>query len=246
MACQSTGLQRSGDPTSPGSTPPSATAAVGGPSSAGAAAPGASQAVDPAKLAEVEAQVKQSNDAAKAERDHFVAEGWTIVDGIPAPDARVLGYDAALINADPDALRTQLASTTPTSEDLPQVVKIAQIAQSPELRLNAIEALGRMHSDAAQAALVDLLASGVFGSDEAARMTAAPLVRPRDLDDSSVMASAMLLDSPLLGDVEKNQIAFTLAAIGLRDGTTLPDAVLNALSATAKQRISTMRAVAQN
>jgi hypothetical protein len=190
--------------------------------------------------------VQANNDAQKAERDNFTAQGWTIVDGIPAPDARLLAFDAALLTEDPDALRTQLASTTPSTTDVPAVLNIAKIAQSPELRITAIEALGRMHTAESLSALVELLTDGALTGDEPARLTAAPLVRPKDLDDPGLASVAALLDSPLLGETEKNQIAFTLAAIALRDGTAMPAAVLASLSAPAQQRISTMRQVAQN
>lgn len=246
FGCQSGGLVRSqgGDkqaPASPTTIADSNTAAA--PAAAGDAAQGTP---DPKAVAEVEATVNANNAAQKAERDHFASEGWTIVDGVPAPDARLLSFDAAMMQLDPDALRTQLASTTPTSEDLERVVKIATTAQSMELRLNAIEAVGRMRSEASQSALVAMLTSGTFVTDEYARLTIAPLVRPRDLDDPGVSAAAALLDLPLLGEIEKNQIAFTLAAIALRDGTELPDSVLASLSDSAKQRIATMRAVATN
>lgn len=241
-ACQSGGVQSIGAPASKAA--PAAPTATND-SAAPAVDPVTGQtAPDPKVVAEVEATVKANNEAAKAEREKFVADGWTIVDGIPAPDTRLLAFDAAMLQIDPDALRVQLGSTTPNESDLSSVAKIARDAQSPELRITAIEAVGRMKSDGAQAELIALITSGAFSSDEAARLTVTPLIRPRDLDAAS--AAAALLDNGALGETEKNQIAFTLAAIGLRDGTSLPDAVLATLSANAKQRIQTMRTLAMN
>ena len=61
-------------------------------------------------------------------------------------------------------------------------------------------------------------------------------------DKSAVAALSSLLDSPSLSEVEKQQIAFTLALIGLRDGMTL-DAPL---SADARALIDQMTALAKS
>jgi hypothetical protein len=242
-ACSSGGVKSVGAPAAKAApAAPSVTDASAAPPSA--APPPGQNAPDPKVVAEVEATVKANNDAAMAEREKFVADGWTIVENVPAPDARLLTFDAALIQEDPDALRVQLGSTTPNESDLASVAKIARTAPSAELRLTAIEALGRMKSEGAQAELIAMLTSGVFGADESARLTITPLLRPTDLDAAG--ATAALLDNASLGEPEKNQIAFTLAAIGLRDGTTLPDSVLSTLSVNAQNRIAAMRALAMN
>jgi hypothetical protein len=67
-------------------------------------------------------------------------------------------------------------------------------------------------------------------------------LRPRALDDELAVRLAAQLDGATLTPVEKQQLAFTLALVGLRDGMRLPD---GAVSPAAKQLIDRMAALAQ-
>jgi hypothetical protein len=68
------------------------------------------------------------------------------------------------------------------------------------------------------------------------------LLRPKALDDPLAARMAALLDSSALSGGEKQQVAFTLAMVGLRDGMELPESV--ELSPEAKQLLASMRALA--
>jgi len=69
-----------------------------------------------------------------------------------------------------------------------------------------------------------------------------PLLRPNGLDDELAARLAAQLDGATLTPIEKKQLAFTLALVGLRDGMKLPD---GAVSPAARQLIDQMTALAQ-
>jgi hypothetical protein len=198
-------------------------------------------AADPALVASVTKQVDANNASESKAFDALSADGWTLVADVAEPQAGELSYAPELLATRPDILRTQIASTTPPADAIPAVENVARQA-SGDMRLTAVAALGRVHSEDAVAALLRLITA--FGDDADARQATAPLLMPADLDDPNVPAIASLLDSSALGEVEKNQLAFNLAAIALRDGTSLPSTIT--LSPSASARIAAMRAQLQN
>jgi hypothetical protein len=102
--------------------------------------------------------------------------------------------------------------------------------------------MGHLKAPEATDALYDLLTQGGLDPNDQARQQIAPLLQPTALDDPMAAKIAALLDSPSLSDVEKQQIAFTLALIGLRDGMTI-DAPI---SAEARALIEQMTALAKS
>jgi len=193
---------------------------------------------DPKLVADVARDVAAKNASEPKAFDALAADGWSLVENVPAPEPGELAYSPDLLISNADVLRVQLASTTPPSEAVASVETIA-LQSSGDMRLTAIGALGRVHSSDAIASLTRLIAR--FTDDEEARRTAAPLLIPSSLQDASVSAIAALLESNVLGEVEKNQIAFNLAAVGLRDNSTLS----LPLSSSAAERIAKMRALIQ-
>jgi HEAT repeat protein len=174
---------------------------------------------DPAKLREVEQIVAEKNREASKERQAFENAGWTIVTTTP-PDQRVVGYDPSLVKAGREhELKMQMLSTVPSPEQAKKVAEIARIAKDESTRYAAVEALGHLNAPEATQALYDLLVNGGLDPNDQARQQIAPLLRPTALDDDMAGKIALLLDSPSLSPIEKEQIAFTLALIGLRDGT---------------------------
>ncbi|HKA88730.1 MAG TPA: hypothetical protein VKE22_13770 [Haliangiales bacterium] len=186
------------------------------------------------RLAEVERIVAERNRAAGKDEDAFRADGWTMVKTDP-PDARLTSYDPSLLaEGREDELRGQLTSTTAAPQHARRIARIALEAKEPKTRFAAVDALGHIHGDEAQAALLDLLTSGKLDPGDFVRQQIAPLLRPRDLDDGVALRMAALLDDPRVTATEKHQIAFTLALVSIRDGMTLPDDTLAALSPDAR------------
>ncbi len=240
LACSSDGrLEVRNQPSrDPGSTLPTAAA------DAPLASPGATGPTggtpDPNLVRQVEEQVSAKNATEPKGLDALSPDGWVAVVGVAAPDAELLTLSPTYAKSHTDLLLTQLLSTTPQADMSPMVETIA-VENAGELRLAAVAALGRMH---ATDTLVRLITR--FQDDSEARLNAAPLLMPSELDDATAAAVAHLLDSPILGAIEKQQIAFNLAAVGRRDGPTQPDAVTADLSPEALARIAAMRALLQN
>jgi hypothetical protein len=199
------------------------------------------QKVDANKLREVRAIVAQKNREASADREAFVKDGWEMVSVAP-PDHRVVGYDPKLIDAGREHdLQMQLLSTVPSPDQARSVAEIARRAKEEKTRASAVDALGHLNAPEATQALFDLLPQ--MDANDPARSQIAALLHPTALDDPMAIKVAMLLDSSSITDLEKQQIAFTLALIGLRDGMTL-DAQAP-ISANARALIAQMEALAK-
>jgi len=128
----------------------------------------------------------------------------------------------------------------PAPELAPRLRRIALAAHETATRVAAVEALGRIGTHEAQTELLALLPE--LPSDDEARRQIVPLLRPRSLDDELATRLAAQLDGTALTAVEKRQLAFTLALVGLRDGMRLPE---HAVSPSARQLIEQMTALAQ-
>jgi hypothetical protein len=187
----------------------------------------------------VEAAVAARNQESAREETTFRKAGWTMVATEP-PDPRLLALDPALLDGRERDLRVQIASTVPAPELAPRLKRIALAAREPATRVAAVEALGRIGTAEAQTELLALLTA--LPADDEARRQIVPLLRPNALDDQFAARLAALLDSPSLTAVEKRQLAFTLALVGLRDGMRLP---AGALSPSSRQLVEQMIALAQ-
>jgi hypothetical protein len=190
-------------------------------------------AADHADVTRVASLVRSRNLAGHAQHEHAVADGWVYTD-TPSPDERLLALDPALLPGREAELRDQLASTTPAPALAGRVAFIVRSARDESTRMAAVEALGRMPGDGAQRELMDLLTVSPLATDDPARALVAPRLRPLDLDDPLATDLALLLDSPLLAQLERQQVATTLALIARRDGTRLPDETLELLSPAAR------------
>jgi hypothetical protein len=198
---------------------------------------------DAKKLREVQDAVSAGNHAAADERKKFEDDGWAFVNVAP-PDHQVVNFDPSLLDKGREHdLRMQLMSTVPSPESVRRVEEIARRAKDEATRYAAVEAMGRLNDPSATAALYDLLVNGGLDANDEARQQIAPLLRPAALDDPMTAQIAALLDSPSLSSVEKQEIAFTLALIGLRDGMTLDPSL--PLSADARNLFAQATALAQ-
>lgn len=217
-------------------------AAVSGSAGGTDSAPGAPAATDSdatARRRAVEATVAARNRETARESDAFTRAGWTMV-AAPPPDARLVALDPALVDGHERELRVQMASTVAAPELAPRLGRIARAAHEPATRVAAVEALGRIGTHEAQSELLALLP--VLPADDDARRQIVPLLRPNGLDDELAKRLAAQLDGGTLTTTEKQQLAFTLALVGLRDGMKLPD---GAASPAARQLIDQMTALAQ-
>jgi hypothetical protein len=222
---------------------PAVPAASSAASSDQAAAPAPPAHVAVKKLHDVEAAVAEKNRDASKDREAFIKDGWEMV-SVAAPDHQVVNYDPKLIDGGRERdLKTQLLSTVPSAEQVGRVAEIARRAKDEATRYAAVEAMGRLNAPESTEALYDLLVNGGLDANDSARGQIAPLLRPSALDDPMAAKVAMLLDSPSLTAVEKQEIAFTLALIGLRDGMTLDPQL--PLSQEARALIAQMAALAQ-
>jgi hypothetical protein len=198
-------------------------------------------------LETVRAIVRAKNALEPREADAFRARGWTIVSA-PPPDARLVALDPALVRTPREAeLRAQIASTSASPADVPNLTAIARATRDAHTRFVAVEALGRAGGREAQRALRDLLLDENFGdADDPARRQLAALLRPTALDDPWAAELAALLDArALAGDAAaRKQIAFTLALVGLRDGMALAPEVLARLSPDARALVQQMTQLA--
>jgi hypothetical protein len=213
---------------------------VRGSGEAPAPAPVAAAPSPEAQLAAVERVVEERNRHLGEEARVFEADGWQMVAADP-PDSRLTELDPTLIAEGREReLRVQLASTTGARRHVRNLGRIIMTAELPETREAATEALGRIKSDLAKHELIEILTSGKLAPDDLGRRQIAAHLRPDDLDADIAPRIADLLDSPKLTAGEKEQIAYNLALVGLRDGMTLPDAVLATLSDEARALISRM------
>ena len=213
---------------------------------AGAPAPAPSaDEVAAKRLAAVERVVEEKNRNRRADENAFIAAGWTMTNS-PPPDMQLVSYDPSLIAAGREKeLRTQLASTVPPRRYAHRVAQIALLAHEPVTRESAVDALSRIHSSEAQDELIDLLTSRKLEPDDLGRRQLAALIQPPDLDDEIAAKMATLLDSDALTAVEKKQVAFTLAVVGLRDGMSLPDRVTQTMSPKALALLDDMTKLGQ-
>ena len=200
----------------------------------------AAKKVDANKLREVQAIVSQKNREASADREAFVKDGWEMVSVAP-PDHRVVGFDPRLLDSGREHdLQMQLLSTVPSPEQVKNVAEIARRAKEEKTRAAAVDALGHLNAPESTEALLDLLPQ--MDANDPARSQIASLIHPTALDDPMATRLAAMIDSPTTTDVEKQQIAFTLALLGLRDGMTMDQAPI---SADARALIDQMRGLAK-
>lgn len=216
---------------------------------AGAAAPAAPVAATPAlrsadeRLARVEAVVAERNRAVGDESRRFIADGWEMVAAAP-PEARLMDLDPALLREGrEEELRVQLASTVPLPRHARHLGIIARSASAAGTREAAVLALGKLDTDLAREELIGLLTDGTLSPDDLGRRQAPAFLRPRDLDDDAAARFAGLLDHPRLTHAEKQQVAFNLALVGLRDGMQLAEPVLASLSPGARALLDQMTAL---
>jgi hypothetical protein len=218
--------------------PALAPAAPAAPAARRDVAPPASK-VNPVQLAAVEQQVAARNKEAQQDREAFIAAGWTMVN-VPPPDDKLVNYNPALLEGRENELRVQLASTTPSPGHVSNVAEIARKAHEPATRFAAVEALSHNGGPEAQAALIDLLLNGKMDPNDLARQTIPSMIQPSDLNDPVAVTMAKMLDNPSLTPVERKQIAFNLALVGLRDGMTLDPKVSATMSPAAQSLLASM------
>jgi hypothetical protein len=187
----------------------------------------------------VAAAVAEGNRAGEQQAEAFHRAGWTLVATAP-PDARLVALDPELLPAREAELRQQIASTVAAPTATPRLLQIAKSAREPATRVAAVDALGRIGTPEAQVALAQLLVE--LPPEDEARRQIVPLLRPRALDEPGAARLAGMLDSPSLTAVEKEQLAFTLALLRLRDGVGLPE---GATSASGQALIDRMAVLAQ-
>lgn len=202
-----------------------------------------SRAAQGSALRESQRIAAERNQAGEQDKKAFRADGWELVK-TDAPDARLVGLDPALLDGREDDLRVQITSTVAAPAQAGKLADIARRAREPQTRTAAVEALGRIGGAEAQRALMGLLSDGGFAADDPGRRAIAPLLRPSELHEPYAAELAAKLDAERLTPVERKQIAFTLALIGLRDGTKLPAATLASLSPTARALLDSMTALA--
>ncbi len=205
-----------------------------------AAAKASAEEIAAQRLAAVERVVEEKNRNRRADENAFIAAGWTMTNSAP-PDMRLVSFDPSLIAAGREKeLRTQLASTVPPRRYAHRVAEIALLAHDPVTRESAVDALSRIHTTEAQDELIDLLTGGKLDPQDLGRRQLAALIQPPDLDDEIAAKMATLLDNDALTAVEKKQVAFTLAVVGLRDGMSLPDRVTQTMSPRALALVDDM------
>ena len=208
-----------------------------------AAGQDSSPAAKASSLRDVQRVVAERNQAGEADKKAFRDDGWELVK-TDAPDARLVDFDPKLLDGREDELRVQLASTVAAPAQAGKLAEIARRARLPETRIAAVEGLGRIGGEAAQRELLGLLTAPPLDAGDPARRVVAPLLRPAELSDPFAGELAAHLDSDKLTAVERKQLAFTLALVGLRDGTQLPDATLSSLSPAARDLLASMMALA--
>lgn len=199
-------------------------------------------AAGPASAAAVQKFVAQKN-SENADRENFVHQGWKLVQTAP-PDSQLVAFDPSLVkDGREQELRVQMASTSAAAGDAANLGAVARAAGEEPTRVAAVEALGRIRSEGAQDELLGLLKDLPEGT--LARSQVAPLLHPRSLTDARAATLAGLLDSHEVTAVERQQIAFTLALVGLRDQSELPQAVADKLSSDSRTLLAQMSNLAR-
>jgi hypothetical protein len=197
------------------------------------------------RIAAVERVVEERNRTVGDEARRFEADGWQMV-AADAPDPRLTELDPGLIAEGREReLRVQIASTTAAARNARNLGRILLTAELPETREAATDALGRIKGDAGKIALIEALTSGKLAPDDLGRRQIAAYLRPSDLDAELAPRIADLLDSPAVTAAEKEQIAYNLALVGLRDGMTLADDVLATLSPEARALLDRMKGIGE-
>lgn len=180
---------------------------------------------DPQALADAQKQAASNNDKEAADVAAFSSNGWALVEP-QVPDLELVGFNPALLAAGRESdLRMQLASTTPKAEDVANIVTIAQQTQNDDVRSQAVRALSRVETPAAQQGLMTLALS--FPATDEARQHALASLRPPSVSDPLTVAVAKLIADTRLSESEQNQLAFTIALLEARDSAAvlgLPDA----------------------
>jgi hypothetical protein len=215
--------------------------AAADPSSAAPSHPAATPGVrvaqaGPSALEQVRRAIEERNRGPASDKKAFAAAGWTMVDVAP-PDARLVAIDPSLLASREAELRVQIASTTATPAEAQNLAEVARRASEEQTRVAAVEALGRLGAAGQQqlTGLLDQLPEG-----DRARREIVPLLRPESLDSPLAADLASRLDSGHLDPAERKQAAFTLALVGLRDQSALPDTVLSTLSADSRSLLDSM------
>lgn len=233
----------SGEAATAASPAPSALPAYAASSIGAAVRQDLSRAAQASAAHETERIVRERNQPGQRERASFQADGWELVKA-PPPEPGLTSLDPALLDGREDDLRVQIASTVAAPEQAGRLAAIARGARKPETRTAAVEALGRIGGPEAQHELFALLTDAGFEAEDPARRAIAPLLRPAELGEPYAADLAAQLDSARLTAAERKQIAFTLALVGLRDGTELPPAIVKSLSPGARELLQSMRALA--
>jgi hypothetical protein len=198
-------------------------------------------AADEAHRRRADAVVAERNAEQAEERRAFESDGWTFVDVAPP--------DPALTAASPDGLparelelRMQLASAPPGIEHLSNVRAIAIGASDTATRIAAIEAIANMGPGEPQRALIDVLAT--LDTGDPARGTVVALLRPESTNDVLARDLTALLDASSITSIEKDQIAMSLAALALREGSALPAEMVGQMSSEALALVDRMTQLA--
>ena len=210
----------------------------------GPGAPAATDVSGAMQRQAVEATVAARNRDNGREADAFARAGWKMV-AEPPPDPRLTALDPSLVDGRERELRVQIASTTAAARNARNLGRILLTAELPETREAATDALGRIKGDAGKIELIDVLTSGKLAPTDLGRRQIAAYLRPSDLDAELAPRIANLLDSPVVTAAEKEQIAYNLALVGLRDGMTLSDDVLATLSPEARALIDRMKGIGE-
>ena len=185
----------------------------------------------------------QQKNAENGDRENFVHAGWTLVKTAP-PDTQLTALDPSLMREGREQeLRVQIASTSASDSQAAHLGQIAREATDDATKVAAVESLGRIRSDGSFDQLLGLLKDLPEGT--MARSQVAPLLQPKDLGSSRAGALAALLDSHEVTATERQQIAFTLALVGLRDQSELPSAVTDRLSQDSRALLARMTDLAQ-
>src|SRR5688572_20463107 len=206
----------------------------------GAAPPATTLPAHADVVAAFDREVNERNKGVGDETRKFEAAGWEMV-AAPPPDDRLLDFDPALLaQGREEELRVQLASTVAAPRHARPIAHIVVTAKDPATREAAADALGRINNDVAREEIMSILTGGKLPPDDLGRRQLAAYLRPVDLDDPQAAKIAGLIDHPALTHAEHEQIAFTLALIGIRDGMTLSDPALASLSPEARKLIDHM------
>ncbi len=143
----------------------------------------------------------------------LVQGGWEAADSVP-PDPGILTLNPELLGSLEPDLRRQL-ETTPISDELVENARvIVYEASEPRTRAAALDAMGRLDTDRARDALMEIVENHPGGEE---RGIALDFIRPRGLGDPSARWLVGQFQSDRLEDRQKKQIAFALALAGMME-----------------------------